>query len=129
MFRLFGCAGILPLVALVLPACGADMGASGALGTIEGRVRLGPVMPVCREGVPCDGVYAGANIVVRDKGGDEVAHTTADDKGEFRVDVSAGARVVSVSVKGPLPSCGEVEVVVVARQSVRADLDCDSGIR
>jgi hypothetical protein len=79
--------------------------------------------------VPCDGVYAGANIVVRDKGGDEVARTVADDKGEFRVSVSAGARVVGVSVKGPLPRCGAAEVVVVAGQSVRADLDCDSGIR
>jgi hypothetical protein len=123
MFRLFGRAGILSLVAFVLPACGAEMGASRALGTIEGRVALGPIMPVCQEGVPCDGV------VVRDKSGDEVARTTADDKGEFRVDVSAGARIVGVSVKGPMPSCRETEVVVVSGQSVRADLDCDSGIR
>ena len=110
----------------VLSACEAS---THGYGTIEGRVTLGPIMPVCREGVPCDGVFADAKIVVRHKNGDTAAQTKADANGMFRVDVPTGAYIVGVAVDGPMPTCGEAEVLIAARQSARVDIDCDSGIR
>jgi hypothetical protein len=118
--------GFVMLAACALPACEAS---TREYATIEGRVTLGPIMPVCREGVPCDGVFAGAQVVVRHKNGGTVAQTKADANGMFRVEVPAGAYIVSVAVDAPLPHCSEAEVVIAARQNARVEIDCDSGIR
>jgi hypothetical protein len=121
-------ASFLPLVLISLSACGAESSRAGA-GVIEGHVTLGPIMPVCRQGVPCDGVYGGAKIVVRDKAGEVVATAIADRNGDFKVGVRVGAFVVGVDVAGQMPSCTQVEVVVADGATVRSQIDCDSGIR
>ena len=110
-----------------LPAC-AEHAAVGS-GEIAGRVKLGPIMPVCREGVPCDGVYRGATVVVMRQGGSIEARATSDDNGDYRVMVPAGSYAVRIDVQGPMPSCSTADVVVAAGQSSRADIECDSGIR
>jgi hypothetical protein len=86
-------------------------------------------MPVCREGVPCDGVYKGARVVVRRSSGQAVQRATADENGTFSVDVPAGAYEVAVEVDGMLPRCTPAPVTVHARQAARVEIDCDSGIR
>ena len=112
-----------------LPGCSVETEAGAATGTIKGHVSLGPIMPVCRVGTPCDGVYAGAKVAVRTAGGTVVARSAADQRGEFQIDVSAGAYVVGVEVSGPLPHCSQTDVTVAAGQMSKADIDCDSGIR
>lgn len=119
-------AGLLALALCSLPACSAETSGGGI---IEGHVSRGPIMPVCRDGVPCDGVYADAKIVVKDKAGAVAARATADRNGDFKVGVRAGAFAVGVDVSGPFPSCSQVDIVVVDGATVRADVDCDTGIR
>ena len=102
--------------------------ASGA-GTLVGHVTLGPIMPVCREGVPCDGVYKDAVVEVRTKSGTVVAQAKTDDSGDFRVDVAAGAYTVAIAVDAMLPRCSEAEVVVAKGQTATVTIDCDTGIR
>ncbi len=111
---------------LALQACEAG---SMEAGVVAGLVKLGPIMPVCREGVPCDGVYKGAKVVLRTPGGQVVKRVTADDKGEFWMDAAAGRYEVGVDVEGPLPSCTLEQVSVKARETVRVEIECDSGIR
>jgi hypothetical protein len=111
---------------LTLQACEAG---SMETGVIEGLVKLGPIMPVCREGVPCDGVYKGAKVVVRAPGGQVVKRTTADDKGAFSMDAPAGHYEVGIDVEGPLPRCVPAQVSVEARKTAHVEIDCDSGIR
>jgi hypothetical protein len=98
-------------------------------GVITGLVKLGPIMPVCREGVPCDGVYKGAKVVLRSLGGRVVKRATTDDKGEFWMGAAVGRYEVGVDVEGPLPRCTPAQVSVEARGTVHVEIDCDSGIR
>ena len=104
--------------------------APGDAGTITGVVRLGPIMPVCQQGVPCDGVYKGAKVVVRRQGGGAgVLRTIADDAGAFQVSAAPGTYSVGVEVEGMLPRCTPVDATVGVRETVRVTVDCDSGIR
>ena len=111
---------------LALQACEAGFMETGV---VEGVVKLGPIMPVCREGVPCDGVYKGAKVVLRAPGGQVVKRATADDTGAFWMDAPTGRFDVAVDVEGQLPSCTPAPVSVAARQTVHVEIDCDSGIR
>lgn len=86
-------------------------------------------MPVCREGVPCDGPYAGAAVVVYDERGSVLGSAVADEKGAYRVSVTAGRVVVTVDVSGPLPHCSRVPAKVTPRATAHVDIDCDTGIR
>jgi hypothetical protein len=116
----------LSAVLVTLGACSAE---PSERGVVTGVVKLGPIMPVCREGVPCDGVYKGAKVVLRAPNGQPVQRATADDKGEFRMDVPTGRFEIAVEVAGPLPSCAPAQTLVKARETVRVEVDCDSGIR
>jgi len=120
---------LLPLLVIGLPSCGSETAGGAAHGTIEGRVSLAPVMPVCRQGVPCDGVYAGAKIVARVRGGEALAHAQTNSAGEFRLDVPPGEYAVAVDADAALPRCSQAQVVVAAGATIRADIDCDTGIR
>jgi hypothetical protein len=111
---------------LALQACDAEPIATGV---ITGLVRLGPIMPVCREGVPCDGVYKGARVVLRTPSGQVVKRATADERGEFWMDAAVGRYEVGIDVEGPMPSCASAQVSVNARETVSVEIDCDSGIR
>ena len=113
----------------VLPGCSAETEAGATSGTIKGHVSLGPTMPVCRIGTPCGGDYAGAKIVVRTADGTVAARLAAGQKGEYRIDVSAGTYVVGVEVSGALPRCSQMDVVVAAGRISAAEIACDSGIR
>ena len=111
---------------LSLQACDAGPRETGV---IEGLVKLGPIVPVCREGEPCDGVYKGANVVLRKPGGAAIKRVTANDKGAFWIDSPAGVYEVGVDVEGPMPTCAPVRVIVKAGETMRVEIDCDSGIR
>jgi hypothetical protein len=124
---------VLGVVGLATAGCSVESGGGGHgipdAGVIAGVVKLGPIMPVCREGVPCDGIYKGAKVVVTGRRGGVVSRVTTDDKGEFWADVAPGTYSVSVEVQAVLPHCQAADVIVPARQIVRIEIDCDSGIR
>jgi hypothetical protein len=121
---------VAALLLLSVGGCGAETAQhSGDGGAIAGLVTLGPIMPVCREGVPCDGVYKGAKVLIRDKNGKAATRVVADDNGEFRAEVPAGAYTVEIEVGNMLPSCSSATAMVVVRETVSVKIDCDSGIR
>jgi hypothetical protein len=120
---------LMLITVCIAAACNAEVGQAGGGGTIVGHVTLGPIMPVCREGVPCDGVYKGAKVEVRTKSGTVVAQTKSDDNGDFRIDVAPGAYTITIAVDAMLPSCSTAEVVVSKGQTATANIDCDTGIR
>ena len=117
------------LVILLLSGSNTQIAAHGASGVIKGRVTLGPTTPLCREDVPCEGIYAGAKIVVRTKSGEVCARSTSDQNGEFRIDVSPGRYIVAVDLQGKLPRCSRREVTIAAGQATQVTLDCDTGMR
>ena len=121
--------GLILVVVLAAAGCDAGMGRAGGGGAIAGRVTLGPIMPVCREGVPCNGVYKNAKVEVHAASGPVVARTITDANGDFRADVAAGTYKVAVAVDGMLPRCTEAEAVVSQGQTVQVAIDCDTGIR
>lgn len=115
--------------ALFAAGCNAEVGQAGGGGVIAGRVTLGPIMPVCRVDVPCDGAYKDAKVVVRAKSGGVVVRVKSDANGEFWADVPSGAYTVGVAVEGMLPRCDEADAVVAQGQTVRVAIDCDTGMR
>jgi hypothetical protein len=117
---------VLSATLVSLGACG---GGSRETGVIEGEVKLGPIMPVCQVGVPCDGVYKGAKVILQTQAGQVVQRATADDRGEFRMGTPVGDFQVRVEVPGPMPTCTVADVSVRARETVQVAIDCDSGIR
>jgi hypothetical protein len=117
------------MLSATLVSLGACGGGSREAGVIEGVVTLGPIMPVCQVGVPCDGVYKGAKVVLQTQAGQVVQRATADDKGEFRMDAAVGTFQVAVEVAGPMPTCTVADVSVRDRETVQVAIDCDSGIR
>ena len=123
--------GIVLLSLAGLQAC--DAGTSGQgrgdAGTIVGVVKRGPIMPVCREGVPCDGVFPGAKVVVRTQDGSVVRRTTSDDNGVFNAAVPQGAYTVDIEVEGMLPHCSPASVSVRAGETANVEVNCDTGIR
>ena len=87
--------GATVAVALVLlPA----VGPSGATGSgLYGSVRKGPVMPVCRQGVPCD---APAQVtLVFSQHGDVIARTKSTEQGKYRIVLAPGFYDVRATVK------------------------------
>lgn len=114
------------LFALVtLQACGETI----TMSRIGGQVKLGPIMPVCRQNVPCDGVYKDAPVILRASDGRVVKRGTTNDKGEFLLSAPPGSYEVVVGVEGQLPSCTRKQVSVGVRMTVHVEIDCDSGIR
>lgn len=112
---------------LALQSCEAG---SMEAGVITGVVKLGPIMPVCREGVPCFGVYKEAPVVLRASDGRVVKRGTTNDRGEFLLSAPPGSYDVVVGVEGQLlPTCTPKRVSVRVRETVRVEIDCDSGIR
>jgi hypothetical protein len=119
----------LLLLSISFATCDAQASAGPVFGKIEGRVSLSPSKPVCRADEPCVGAYAQAKVAVRSESGDFIVHATADEQGAFLFKVPAGTFVVSVEVDSPLMRCAQARVVVTTAATVRADIDCDTGLR
>jgi hypothetical protein len=100
---------------------------------IGGLALAGPVCPV--ETVPPDPGCAprpvvGAEIVMRDSAGSEVARTTTGADGSFFVELPAGDyRLEPQSVEGLMGTAGALEVSVVGGVAAQVQLDYDTGIR
>ncbi len=102
---------------------------------LEGKITIGPLMPVVREGdpvptVPAD-LYRGRKVQLFDPDGTTlVQDIPVNDDGSYRAEVAPGTYIVSVSLSGIEYSKDVPTIVRLApRQAVRVNIDIDTGIR
>jgi hypothetical protein len=96
------------------------------LGSLHGTVTRGPITPVCRVGVPCNGPAKHEALVFSGVG--KVWSTSTDAKGRYRIVLAPGVYSVSTAKKygrAYRPS----KVRVVSNRDRRVDLFLDTGIR
>ena len=84
-------------------------------------------MPVCREGVPCDGPAAGLALVFS-RNGVAVGRTTTRQDGSYRLALRPGRYTVRAVPRGLVPPEPRM-VTVVADRFRRVDFFVDTGIR
>jgi hypothetical protein len=96
---------------------------------LEGVVRRGPIMPVCRDGEPCDAPFS-ASFAIRD-GQKIVARFRSDSTGHFVVTVAAGDYMVVPDSSAPLlgASYQTRPVTVGPHGLTHVELEFDTGIR
>lgn len=107
-------------VALLLGGCSADAGATMA---VDGRIDLGPMCPVEREGSPCPvppEAFAGVEAVARQGEAEERAPVGAD--GTFTLSLAEGTWEVTATAG---MSCAPVTVQAAGSVVIT----CDTGIR
>jgi hypothetical protein len=117
------------LTALTL-GCGSaasesDIGVSGGL---KGRVMRGPIMPVCRIGVPCDEPARGVKLVFS-RSGKVVATATTNQKGWYRVMLRPGRYAVRTNRRGFERRTTPSSATVPRDRVARRDFHIDTGIR
>ena len=98
--------------------------ALAAAAVLYGTVTIGPLTPVCRVGVPCDGPARGATLTFVRPGGTSVSVRT-DAAGRYRVGLLPGTWSVRASVGMRLSPTS----VTVHPGTQRDDFSVDTGIR
>ncbi len=124
----------LPLVALILFVTSCAPGPQ-QVGTLEGHVTIGPLVPVVREGepepTPAPEVFASRQIVIcAQDGRTEITRVEIDGKGNYRVKLPVGTYVVDINRIGidrgiDLPKT----VDIVSGGVTRLEVEIDTGIR
>lgn len=94
---------------------------------LTGAVRRGPVMPVCREGVPCDAPMSGSFDVLKD--GHRVATFQTDADGHFTVRLAPGTYTITPTSGGSLMNQQSKSVTVGPDGLTTVELSFDTGIR
>jgi hypothetical protein len=104
-------------------------------GILEGRVTIGPLVPVVREGepepTPAPEVYAAREIVIFNQNGKtEVVHITIEPDGTYQAELPVGIYVVDINHGGIDRAEGLPQEISIKPDSVtRLDIDIDTGIR
>jgi hypothetical protein len=115
------------LVALTLG--GGSAGGGTATTGLRGLVKRGPIMPVCRIGVPCDEPARGVKLKFS-RSGKVVATATTNQRGWYRVTLRAGRYSVSTTRRAaPETSIQPRLATVAAGRMKRRDFFIDTGIR
>ena len=104
--------------------------ASGGSSGVQGSVTLSPA---CggpqREGVACTAPYADVELRLLASDGAAVASARTSATGHYLLAAPAGRYRVQVMTPVRITRCPSPEVVVVAKQTSVADIECDSGMR
>jgi hypothetical protein len=122
----------LTFLLLVMGACSQAVPMTGWL---EGRVTIGPLVPVLREGesppTPSPDVFGAREIVVfKPNGTTEVMRIPLDDVGRFRGELPVGAYIVDINHIGIDFADGyPKEVEIHEGEITRLEVDIDTGIR
>ena len=95
-----------------------------ALTLLHGAVRIGPITPVCKAGVPCD--KPAAHVVLTFSHGATRVRTTTDASGRYRVRLRPGTWAVRANVGMAIKP---LTFVVPRVDSARRDFAIDTGIR
>ena len=124
------------LFALII-ACVSVVSCSGSAsepGILQGKVTIGPLVPVEQEGVtyevPCE-VYELRKVIIYKKNGrDLVKEVDIDCDGRYRVELSPGTYIVDINHTG-IDNSSDVptEVEIISQQTTGLDIDIDTGIR
>jgi hypothetical protein len=129
MYRI---SGWLILVCVML--AGSIMAGSEKPGFVEGHINIGPLTPVEREGAPKPSVsvegYAALQLAVfKADGKTKVTDLALDKNGNFHQPLAPGTYVVAMPprriTKANLPQT----ITIVSDQTVRVDIEIDTGIR
>ena len=119
------------VICLLVLGCSNEELESGA---IEGKVTIGPIVPVERPGVeyeiPCE-VYEARKIMVYGKNHKKLSRQVdIDCNGTYRTELNPGLYVVDINRIG-IDRSPEVpaEVEIRPLKTVRLDIDIDTGIR
>jgi hypothetical protein len=115
---------------LVALAVALTAGCAGATG-VEGTTVVDEGCPVLPAESPCPQRPLPARVLVLNREGTEIAHTNTNDKGEFRVRLSAGDYVLQGQnlTGAPLPSAAPVSVKVKDGRMQAVTIQFDSGVR
>jgi hypothetical protein len=121
---------LVAAISLSLTACGASAAPTAlATGTVAGRVTAGPTCPVERPDQPCPPAPVSARVQAKNALGRIAASTRTDAAGRYVLELLPGMYTVYASTPNVLPKCEAVRVIVRARQTTRAPISCESGIR
>ena len=113
------------------------VGCSGSTmetGRLEGTVAIGPINPVEQEGeepeIPCE-VYEVRKVMVYDRSGNRlVEQVDIDCQGHYLVDLPPATYTIDINRTG-IDHSGDVPVQIEIKsgQTVKLDIDIDTGIR
>ena len=102
-------------------------------GTLKGTVTIGPLCPVEPCSVPRDQIvaaYAARSLLITSKEGTFVQSVTADPDTGYSVSLRPGTYVVDITHQGIGGSPDLPKTVTIrAGETVRLDIDIDTGIR
>lgn len=123
------------VLGLLLAACASTATPEVPVGYLEGRVTIGPLQPVEQVGVPTPTVppevYAARSIdIFQADGTTLVTNVKINSDGTYHVALAPGTYVVDIAPTGidrskDLPKT----IVIESGQTVRLDIDIDTGIR
>jgi hypothetical protein len=117
------------LGALAALALGCGSAGGGTTTGLRGLVKRGPIMPVCRIGVPCDEPARGVKLKFS-RSGKVIATATTNDRGWYHVTLRAGRYSVSTNSKAAPETRPQPRAVTVqAGLMKRRDFFIDTGIR
>ena len=117
---------LVALGSLAALALGCGSAGGGTATGLQGYVKRGPTMPVCRVGVPC--TAPAKDVKLRfSRSGKVVATATTNDKGWYRVVLRAGSYSVNTNAKGS--AFGPRTATVQSGKMKRRDFLIDTGIR
>jgi hypothetical protein len=117
----------LTVIAIALGPLAADASASLPQSGLHGVVTRGPITPVCRVGVPCDGPAPNVTLTFTRAGVAKAVRT--DQRGAYRIKLGAGIYTVRTSSKpfGQIPRPANVHVRAHHWDTI--DFAIDTGIR
>ena len=124
--------GIVLLLFVSFTSCNQG---SQEIGILEGKVTIGPLVPVLREGeippTPAPEVYSAREIVVYEKDGvTEFARLQIDSKGTYHGELPAGTYIIDINRIG-IDSAANlpIEIEIINSSRTILDIDIDTGIR
>lgn len=95
---------------------------------MAGHVTIGPTMPVCQAGVPCDKPYDGAIVQILNASRSVVGTVVANSHGRFIVSLPPGDYIAHVMTVD-YPRCPETNVTVGKKFFTLTSVMCDTLIR
>jgi hypothetical protein len=117
----------LAAVATLALGCGSAGGGTITSG-LRGYVKRGPIMPVCRVGVPCSEPARGVKLIFS-RNGKVAATAITSKKGFYRVTLRAGRYTVRTNKRGPEATPQPRAATVQTSTVKRRDFMLDTGLR
>jgi len=116
---------------LLIAACS---GSPIEYGAIQGKVTIGPLMPVVQPGVvyeiPCEVYEARKILIYKENGRDLIEEVSIDCDGNYQVKLPSGSYVIDINRIG-VDHSSEVPAEIEVRpfKTIHLDIDIDTGIR